>query len=626
MTTGLIHSVSVMVARWKCQTPRKKTILRTMKFSSLLRVPDLTFNRNPALTRNENGAFSAAGEHLSKYIQFGSPSRRTPAHTFLGNINHPNFPYDYVHDVLGKSAPSPDNDDGEEDLSRPETPPARQPSLPPDHEDANGLEYAEDEIEMRSDFPAPPGHAALASDDSTFDCSGVDLRIASDTEILFPRSDEELARISKEFKREVMDSTVALAMQPPVNILRPRHPLAQSNVLPSPDPVPGPELQHLVIPHPVPRTPSPSRTIPGGKRKRVSTPEDEQEGHDTGNIAGPSTIAAHPNGYVPRQVVTRNNEDRVSPKRRRLITRQQTWDLQMVAEAGYVPAHLDVDPPTRESPPESSQPAHRQTSPPPIATSQILKEDSELEKSQVIEMLSQNVEQGESEDEESTRNILRGLGGSQRILPALTPDNTQPASADDSQSETETPAESQIPARVPSPIPEDVFGPIVLSAKANKISDRFPAKVSKNTDGDIIMSDPEHETANTSSKSTRFNFDESEKEGKVFRKTPFRPRTSSRVMEIRNLLVAEVEAENKDTLKPLPSPKKKKRAVGLRARKPSPTPSIEAEPTIGPEGGLPSVSASKPPSRLRRGRSASVQPEVPALPKTPVKRSTRGRK
>jgi len=480
---------------------------------------------------------------------------------------------------------------------------------------------------MRSDFPVPPDHAALASDDSTFDRSGADLRITSDTGTLFPLSDEELARISEGFRREAMDPAAALATQSYTNPPRLRHPLAQSYV-PSSSPglAPQPECQHLVAPLPVPRTPSPSRPVLGGKRKRVSTPEEED--NDVRNNAGPSTVAVYPYAGALRQVDARNNEDRVSPKKRRLVTHQSTWDPQLFVEVGCNPVLPRADPPSRENSPEpSSQPAHKRASPPSNATSQIQKEDSELENSQVIELLSRGVEQGESEDDEgSTGNIL---GEPQPSLPALTPENTQATTTNNTQSEAETPAESQVPAKVPASIPEDVFGPIVLSAKANKISDKFPPEVfEKDTGGDVVMSDSEHETANVSSKSTRFSLNGGveKKEHKVFRKTPIRPRTSWRAMDVEYALAAQVETESQDAFKPLPSPKKK-RGIGARVRKPKAAPSaVETEPTIDPENGLPSISTSKPPSRLRRGRSASVQPEFPALPKTPVRKSTRNRK
>jgi hypothetical protein len=547
-------------------------------------------------------------------------------HNLFRNINHPDVPYDYAQGVLGESAPKPqDNRTEEEDFFGPAAPPAKQPSS---HEDEKGLEYAEDEIEVVSDFPVPPDHAAPASDDSTFNRSGADLRIASDTGILFRPSDEELARISEEFKREAMDTAAALSMRPPINPPHSRHPLAQSFIPPSPNPHLHPEPQHLVAPRPVLRTPSPSRAVLGRKRKRVSASEDEED-KGAGSIAGPSTTAVQFNSKVPHQVEARE-DDEVSAKRPRLITRQPTWDFEMFVEAGYVPAPPRADPPTRDnSPAPPPQPACVQASPPSIGASLVQKEDSEIEKSQVVEMLSHGVDQGESEDEgEPIGTILAGLGESQRLLPALTADNTQATSTNNTQSEAETPAQSQTPAEALAPVPEDVFGPIVLSVKANKISDTLLAEVSQNdADREIVMSESEKETANVSSKSTRFSLDDRvEKDGhKVFRKTPIRPRTSPRTTEAESLLAAEVEAESQDLLEPLPSPKKK-RAIGARVRKPKATASIEPEPTIHPEDRLPSVSASKPPSKLRRGRSRSVQPEVPAPPKTPVGKSTRGRK
>jgi hypothetical protein len=601
-------------------------------------VLDIHFNRNPGLfptlTREGSGAFPTVEDHLSKYIKLKSPDHRALAYTQLfRNVGHPDFPYEYARDILGDSTPQPPNNgEEEEDFSRPETPPARQPSLPPGHEDENDLEYAEDEIEVRSDFTVAPDYAAIRSDDSTFDRSGVDLRITSDTGLLFPPSEEELARISKGFKREAMDSATTLPMLPRVDPPRHSHPLAQSYVPSSSPGLPSqPESQYRMIFRPGPRTPSPPRTVLGGKRKRVPTPEDED--NDIRNVAGPSTAAIRPNTNIFPQVAVRNDEDRASPKKRRLITRQPTWDFQMFLEAGFVPAQPPAqpptDPPTRENSPEpSSQPEHRQPSLPPIATLRIQKEDSELEKSQVIEMLSQVIEQGESEDEEeSTGNILGGLDESQRSLPALTAGNTQSTSQNDTQSETETPAEPQVSVEVPASAPEDVFGPIVLSVKANKISDRLPLVVLEDTDGDVVASGSGRETANVSSKSTRFSLDgEVEKEHRVYPKTPIKPRVSLRAIEAENALAAEIEAESQDALNPLSSPKKKKRAIGARARKPKRAPSTEAEPAVNPGSIFPSISTGKPPSKPRRGRSTSVQPEVPALPRTPVKRSTRNRK
>ena len=541
---------------------------------------------------------------------------------FFSNINHPDFPYRYARDILGESAPPfPTDYDEEEDFSRPETPPARQPSLPPGHEDENPLEYTEDEIEMRSDLPVPPNHATLASDDSTFNRYGANLRITSDTGVLFPPPEEELARIAEEFKREALNTATTHAIGSPINPSHSRrHPLAQLHVLQS-----GP--QHLVVPRPVPRTPSPPRTVLSRKRKRVSTPEDEED-DDLGDIPGPSTGPGLFGDDAPRQFHAKKNDGFVPAKRRRLITRQPTWDLQMFLEAGYVPPPHSADPPTREnSPDHSSQSEQKEAAPPSVGMSRIQKEDSEIERSQVIEMLGSAVGQGGSWDErEPTGTILAGLEGSQHPLPALTADNTQTTSAANTQSDAVTPAGSQLSMGAIFPVPEDVFGPIVASVKANKISDRLPTEDPQN-DQDLVMSDSEQEASQVSFKSTRFNLSgKAEKEGgKVFRKTPIRPRTSLRTIEAQNALAAEAEAENLDTLNPLLSPKKK-RTTGGRVRKSKATPSVEPESAISSEDSLPSISASKPPSKLRRGRSASAQPDVPALPKTPVRKSTRGRK
>jgi len=589
-------------------------------------VLDVAFNRNPdllpTLPRSENGGFTVVEEHLSKYVQtWITESPDAHLYAILRNGGHPNFSHDYARDILGGSLSQPfDNDGEEEDFSRPETPPARQSSLPPGHEDENGLEYPEHEIEIRSDFTVPPDYAALRSDDSTFDRSGVDLRITSDTGLLFPPSEEELARISREFKREVVHSTAALAMQPPADPPRFRHPLAQSYV---PSSSPGlftrPEPQHLVPPRPVLRTPSPHRTVVGGKRKRVSTPEDGDEGNSVGNAARRPIVITNPEDNAFRQVMTRDDEGRVSPKRRRL---QPSRGFHMLVEGDCVPTQPRAGAPTCDNSPEaSSHASDKQASHPSIAASQIQKEDSELEKSQVFEMLSKGIEQGDSGDEEeSTTNILGGLNESRRSLPALTLDNTQGTSVDGTRSRVATPIKSLLPTEVPTTIPDDVFGPVILSGKANKISDRLPPVASKKSNhGDFVTSDSENEIANVSSKSARFSLDgRAEKEHKVFRKTPFKPRPSSRVMEAEAALAAEVDD---DVLKPLASPKKK-RAIGARGRKPKPAPSIEAEPS--PENGPPSISANNSPSKRRRGRS--VQPGVPALPKTPVRRSTRNRK
>lgn len=397
-----------------------------------------------------------------------------------------------------------------------------------------------------------------------------------------------------------------------------------------------------MVPHPVPST------ISGGKRKRLPTPEEEVEN----DLASSSAPVVHPSVDGSPQIEARSSDDRVysrsnedsvysgssedrtSSKRRRFIAPQPfLWDFQMfVAARRRIPTPTPVDPPTRENSLEfSPQRARREASPPSVAASQVQKEDSEIERSQVVEMLSHGVEQGESEDEGQlpTGNILGDLGGPQRSVPALTADNTQTTSTNATRSGVETPAEPQVSAEVQASVPEDIFGPTVPSTKVNKISDRLPTEVfTEDTDGDVVISDSEHGVTNVPSKSTRLSPSDgrADKEGyKVFRKTPIRPRISSRATDAENALAVEVEAESRDMLEPLPSPKKK-RAAGTRTRKPKSTPSIEAGPDINPEIGLPSISTSKPPSKLRRGRSASVQPEIPAVPKTPVRRPTRGRK
>lgn len=493
------------------------------------------------------------------------------------------------------------------------------PSLPPGHEDENGLEYAdvEDEIEMRSDLTRLPGDAAHRSDESIFNRSGADLRITSDTGLLFPPSEGEFARISSNFRRESMGPAVATTSQPPVDSPHPHHPLAQSYV-PSSSPAPAllQEPQHLVPPHPVPRTPSPSPNVLGDKRKRAATPEDdEDDDEDEDNHA---RNAVRPTENVFHQVVTRDNEvGEPARKRRRLLTHQPTWDFQMLTDAGYAFDQPRADTSIRGNSPESSN-----------AASQMQREDSEIDKSEVIEMLSRDVDQGESEDEESTENILGGLEESRRSLPALTTDNTQSASPNEAQSEVHTPAASLMPPGGPPSAPQDVFGPVVLSVKAKRISDRLSGDAFKDTSGSAVLAGSERGSAkisSISSKSARFSLDGGveKEEHKVFRKTPVRPRASSSlwIKEAELALSAEAQAENEDVAKPLASPRKK-RAIGARARKPKPTTSIEAQPTAIHEDGLPSIPAGQFPLKLRRGRSVSVQP----IPKTPVRKSTRNRK
>jgi hypothetical protein len=232
----------------------------------------------------------------------------------------------------------------------------------------------------------------------------------------------------------------------------------------------------------------------------------------------------------------------------------------------------------------------------------VQKEDSEIERSQVIELLSQGVEQGESEDEEgSTENILAGLRESQHPLPALTVDNTQANSRENTESEVVTPAESQMPMEVP--------------------------EASQDANGDVVILDSEREPApNVSYKSARFSVDGKAEEGghTVFRKTPG-PKASARKTEADGPLAAEVEDESQDEFKPLPL-LRKKRAIGAQARKRKATPSTTSEAGVNLEDGLPSISAGEPPSKLRRGRSASAQPEVAPRGENPVRKSTRSRK
>ncbi|KAF9778720.1 hypothetical protein BJ322DRAFT_1114057 [Thelephora terrestris] len=566
------------------------------------------------------------------YIQNASRTGPMVGEHFLKNTHYPDLSRDHPRQVLGYSSPeSPNNRAEEENPFRPETPPARQPSLPPGHEDENGLEYVENMIEMRSDFSVPPHHADLASDDSTFNRSGADLRIASDTGLLFPLPDEEFDRISKEFKREAMNNAAALAMGPPTNVPHPRHPLAQSYI-PSSSPAATFQLvpQHLVPPRPVLRTPSPSRAVLNRKRKRVSTPEGEEE-KDAGNIAGPSAAAVELDRSTLLQVEASINGGRVSAKRRRLLTHQPTWEHEMFPEAGRVPSLPHAGALTHASEP-ASQLAHKQGSLALIGTS-LIQKDSEIEKSQVFKMLGGVVEQGESEDEEDPTGIIISSFGMSHSFPALTADNGQGASTENTQSglKLKTPqAKPQLSANAPVLSPEDVFGPVLLSVKANKISGNLPAAVSQNDmHGNNVVLNSEYETATASHKSTRFslNGEAEDKEYKVFRKTPIRPRTgtSLRASEAKKALAAETEVERQDTLDPLPPSPKKKRAVGARARKLKTAPSVKPEPTINPEGGVPSISASNPPQKLRRGRSAAIKPDAPTV-KAPVRKSTRNKK
>ena len=622
-------SPGVMVLRKQTLTSllRKKILYRTPKLLPPGDVLNFHFNRNPDLspdlTRDRSGAFPTDLFSRYVYTYLGSLNTRSPG--IFRNFVHPFISRDYARGDLGGPAPrSPGDDWEEEDFDRPETPPARMPSLPPGHEDENGLEYAdvEDVIDTRSDLTKLPGDAAHRSDESIFNRSGVDFRIASDTGLLFPPSEGEFARISRDLRRESMGPTTATTSQPPVGFPYPHHPLAQSYVpSSSPPPTPQQEPQHLVPPLPVPRTPSPPSNFLSGKRKRVATPERGAEGSNAGK-------AVHPIRSAFRQVATRHNKVIEPPrKRQRLLTHRSTWDFPGFTNTGRAPAQPRVDSPTCGNSPEPSSW--------PAAAPQVQGEDSELEdselegseldKSEVIEMLSRDVDQGESESEESTGNILEGLGEPRPSLPALTADNTQSATPNEAQSEVHTPTVALMPPKVP---PSDVFGPIVLSARANKISDRLSIDVPKDTGGSAVLAGSERGSGNISSKSSksaRFSLDgRIEKEDhKVFRKTPVRPRASSSmwIKEAELALSAEAQAESEDVAKPL-SPPKKKRAIGARVRRPRPAAPGEIGPTVNHEDDLPSIPDNQTPQKPRRGESVSVQP----IPKTPVRKSSRSRK
>jgi hypothetical protein len=180
------------------------------------------------------------------------------------------------------------------------------------------------------------------------------------------------------------------APEPPNDTSRVRHSLAQSRTTSPLHPVYKPEL------HPVPRVPPPPGTVLGLKRKRASALDDDEVDNDTEKVVND----------VPHQVEDEEGRGRV---KRRMFA----------AAAGFVSDPPHVDPPTRENSPEpSSQPMHMLASPPSVHASQLQGEDSETERTQVIELLSQEVEQGGSDDEEEpTGNLLEGLWESQGSLP-----------------------------------------------------------------------------------------------------------------------------------------------------------------------------------------------------------------
>ena len=352
-------------------------------------------------------------------------------------------------------------------------------------------------------------------------------------------------------------------------------------------------------PHPAPRAPSPPLTVLGLKRKRSPTPEDISD----------AELAKR---YFGKFLSKEDREDRAWAKRSRVITCEPSSDFQIPSEADYFPD----DPPTRQNSPEPSpHPAHRPAS--PLSTSR--SEESENERTQVTELLSREVVQGGSQEKsEETGNLLVVLRESS---PAPSAENAQATFTENTGFEFRAPTESQVPAGVPPLVPANVFGPVALGANADEIQDGFPAEVSqKHPDGDVVVISSERETAaKVSTKSIRFNTDDETEERvyRVFPKTPIKPRTSLRMMEAENALAAEVEAESQD--QPMPPPRPRKRRV--RAPKPNTISSVRTEAT-----GPPSASVGEAPPQRRRGRSASVQPEVPTLPKTPIRKSARGRK
>ena len=417
-------------------------------------------------------------------------------------------------------------------------------------EDEDGLEYAGKKAEV------PPDHAPLGLDNSTLGHSGGGSMITSGPGI------------------------PSHPVKPPTNHSRPVPP----HTLSFPEPDHQRESQLPEAPHPAPRLSFLNRFVFGLKRKGSPSLLSNEGDNDAGKVSGSSAVVE------PYQV--RESEDTVSVKRQRLVTRQPTWEN-------------SVEP--------SSQPEYRSASPPPIHASQIQQEDSEDEKSRVIEMLSREVEQGESdeEEEESTGNILAGLWESQQPLSA---DSAQMASTENKEPEVGSFAESQVPTQDPAPIPGDVLRPVVLSVGASKTQN-------DPDEGVVTISSEREAAANVSAKSTRFSIDDEaeEKEHKVFRKTPIKPKTWLRARGAEDAIAAEVEAESRDTLIHFPPSKKKKRAVGAQARKRRASTKAEV-------AGLPSISASEPPSNLRRGRSSPIQPESPTLQKAPIRRSARGRK
>ena len=405
----------------------------------------------------------------------------------------------------------------------------------------------------------------------------------------------------------VPGNSAGLALQPPTNPPRPRHPLAQSYVPSSPGTVYHPEPQHTAAPQPAPRSPSPAPAVAGVKRKRVSTPEDGKVDRDTRKVLGPPTAAVQTDGSDLHQA--KDGEGGVPAKRPRLFTQQLDWNTQMFMDAGYIPASLYVDPPTRENTPEpSSQPVHMNASLPSIPSASQLQneesEDSDFEKSEVIELLSREVEQGESSEEEgSTENILAGLEESQHPLPGLTPDNTRENSTEKTESEIATPDEARALVELPEVFQGNVNGDVVISDSGSQVVAKAP-----------------------SLSGVRFNIgrETEKKRRKVFRKSPA-PEAFLRATRVEPEPTAEVKVESEDDVKPLPSVRKK-RAIGPQARKRRAASSVAPEPVADPGQALPSISASDHPSEPGRGGSESGRPQGPSPRRNPPRRATRSRR
>ena len=434
----------------------------------------------------------------------------------------------------------------------------------------------------------PPTHATAVSNGSPLESSGADPKTVSDTGISLHASHEEPIGASTESERDPTNADTAVSLQPLINPSNTHIPLAQYYAPSSPGTMHQQEPQHPTTSYPIPCAPSPPHTILGVKRRRASTPGDAN-----GAVGCASNAVA--NDSFTHQM--KGNEHGSPVKRRRVITHQPDLDYRWVQEGGYK---------------GSSQPVHRKPSFPSIPTSQLQNEDSDNERSQVIELLSQKIEQGESEDEEgSTENILAGLIESRHALPTLAAVKTRENSKKRAKPEAVTRTSIQ-------------KGPIILSLNPNKFSDGLRAEVSQKDAGeDLANRDPES-TADISVKSTRFSVDDTveKKVSRVFRKTPMKPKVLRKAEDIS-------AAEDEVEVKPLSLPKKK-RAIGAQARKRKAAQSTGKPELVdvSPGNELPSISANRPEaaSRPERGKSSPTRPEAPTPPKGPVRRSTRVRK